>query len=303
MFITAILSPKFLLFPKILNNFAKTQPILMSIITLTSDFGNVDYRVAAIKGQLLSLKSDVNIIDITHEIQAYNLLQTSYIVRNAYKHFPKGSIHILCVDSFFHKSRKNIIYKADGSYFIAADNGLLSLIFLDIQPEAIFELTFNARFDDQVHFTSTDIFAPAAIHLANGGLPEVIGRKIKAVKDLSFPRAVYNEGEKMIIGEVMYIDNFGNIISNISKSFFEKTSLIYESFTIKFRNLSLSKIYSQYTALVEDWENETNYHGQSAAIFNDSELLELTIYKGSKNNGAKSLFGLNVGENIYIQFS
>ncbi len=275
----------------------------MSIITLTSDFGTLDYRVAAIKGQLLSLKSDVNIVDITHQIQSYNLLQTSYIVRNAYKHFPKGSIHILSVDSFFHKSRKNIIYKADGSYFIAADNGLLSLIFFDIKPEAIYELTFNSRFDDQVNFTSTDIFAPAAVHLANGGLPEVIGRKIKTAKQLSFPRAVYNESERMIIGEVMYIDNFGNIVSNISKSFFEKTSVAFENFTIKFRNLSLTKIYSKYTELVVNWDNENNYHGHSAAIFNDSELLELTIYKGSKNNGAKSLFGLNVGENIYIQFS
>ena len=105
----------------------------MSIITLTSDFGNLDYRVAAVKGKILSLNPEVNIIDITHDIQAFNLIQTSYIVRNAYKYFPKGSIHILSVDSFHHKSRKNIIYKADGSYFLAADNGLLSLIFFDIK--------------------------------------------------------------------------------------------------------------------------------------------------------------------------
>ncbi|PWN67308.1 SAM hydrolase/SAM-dependent halogenase family protein [Chryseobacterium oncorhynchi] len=275
----------------------------MSIITLTSDFGNLDYRVAAVKGKILSLNPEVNIIDITHDIQAFNLIQTSYIVRNAYKYFPKGSIHIVSVDSFYHKSRKNIIYKADGSYFLASDNGLLSLIFFDIKPEAIYELTLNNRFDDIIDFTSTDIFVPAAVHLANGGLPEVIGRKIDTAKQLMFPRAVYNESEGMIIGEVTYIDNFGNIISNINKDFFENISKGYNGFTIKFRNLSLSRIFSSHTEVVSDWERETEFHGQSAAIFNDSQLLELTIYKGSKKNGAKSLFGLNVGENIYIEFS
>ncbi|AZA55067.1 S-adenosyl-l-methionine hydroxide adenosyltransferase family protein [Chryseobacterium sp. G0201] len=274
----------------------------MSIITLTSDFGNLDYRVSAVKGKILSLNSKVTIVDITHDIQAFNLIQTSYIVRNAHKYFPKGSIHILAVDSFFHKSRKNILYKANGSYFLAADNGLLSLVFFDIKPEAIYEITLNNRFDDVVNFTSTDVFVPAAVHLANGGLPEVIGRKIDTVKELFFPKPVYNEPERMIIGEVTYIDNFGNIISNINKEIFESTGKGYENFTIKFRNLTLSKIFQSHTEVVSDWERETEYHGQSAAIFNDSQLLELTIYKGSKKNGAKSLFGLNVGENIYIQF-
>lgn len=275
----------------------------MSIITLTSDFGNLDYRVAAVKGKILSQNPKVNIIDITHDIQAFNLIQTSYIVRNAYKYFPKGSIHIISVDSFFHKSRRNIVYKANGSYFLAADNGILSLIFFDIKPEAIYEITLNNRFDDVISFTSTDIFVPAAVHLANGGLPEVIGRKIDSVKELFFPKPVYNEPERMIIGEVMYIDNFGNIISNINKELFENTGKGYENFTIKFRNLSLSRIFSSHTEVVSDWERETEFHGQSAAIFNDSQLLELTIYKGSKKNGAKSLFGLNMGENIYIEFS
>ncbi len=275
----------------------------MSIITLTSDFGILDYRVAAIKGQLLAQKPDITMVDITHQIQAFNLVQTSYIVKNAYPHFPKNSVHIISVDSFYHKSRRNVVYKADGSYFIAADNGILSLLFYDIKPEAIYEITYNNRFDDEVHFASTDIFAPVAIHLANGGVPEVIGRKIKDAKQLSFPRAVFNENEKMIIGEVMYIDHFGNIVSNIHKKFFDLHDKNHENLTVKFRNLALSKIYPSYGAHVTDWNEETSSHGHSVAIFNDSDLLELTIYKGNQSNGAKSLFGMNVGESIYIEFS
>ena len=160
----------------------------MSLITLTSDYGYTDYRVAAIKGRILSLNSEARIVDISHDMQAYNLQQTAYTVSNAYPFFPKGSIHIISVDSFFHKDRKCIIYRADGHYFIAADNGVLSLIFSDIQPEAVYEITYNTRFDDVVSFTTLDVFAPAAVHLQNGGLPEVIGRKYLTPKELSLLR-------------------------------------------------------------------------------------------------------------------
>lgn len=274
----------------------------MAVITFTSDYGLVDHRVPSVKGKILSLNDQVQIVDISHNIQAYNLLQTAYIIRNSYSFFPKGTIHIISVDSFFNKDRKCILYKTDGHYFIAADNGVLSLIFFDIKPEEVYEITLNNRFDDEVHFTSTDIFAPVAVHLHNGGLPEVIGRKFKSPKQLSFPRAVYNESERMIMGEIMYIDNFGNVVSNISKKFFEKNNIVLENFIIKFRNLALSKIYNQYTDFITNWENEHEYHGKSAAIFNDAGLLELTIYKGNSHNGAKTLFGLQVGEKIYMEF-
>lgn len=274
----------------------------MTIITLTSDYGNVDHRVSAIKGSILQLNPDARIIDITHEIGAYNLVQTAYIIRNAYSHFPKESVHIIAVDSFFHKDRKNILVKIDGHYFITADNGLLSLMFFDQKPEAIFEITINNRFDDDVKFASVDIFTPVAAHLTNGGLPELIGRKIKNYKQITFPKPYFNENEKMLIGEVMYIDNFGNCVTNISKNLFDKTSVAFENYEINIRNILLKNINRKYTDIVTDWEKETEYHGKASAIFNGQDLLEISIYKGSKNNGANSLFGLNVGNKIYIQF-
>jgi len=274
----------------------------MSVITLTSDYGLVDHRVASMKGKILSWSEEVKVVDITHNITAYNLLQTAYIVRNAYKFFPEGSIHIIAVDSFYHKSRKNIIAKIDGHYFISADNGITNLMFFDIKPEAIYEITLNNRFDDKVIFPATEIFVPAAMHLYKGGLPEVIGRKIKSIKDVSFPRAIYNEAEKMIVGEVMYIDNFGNVVSNISRKFFEKYALISEKFAVKFRNIVSSKVLDQYTDLVTDWDREQESHGKSSVIFNDADLLEITIYKGNVSNGASSLFGMSTGEKIYVEF-
>ncbi|MGC4130380.1 MAG: SAM-dependent chlorinase/fluorinase [Bergeyella sp.] len=274
----------------------------MPIITLTSDYGLTDYRVAAIKGKILSLNEDIKIVDISHDIQAYNLSQTSYIVRNAYRFFPKGTVHIISVDSFYTKHRKSIVYKADEQYFIAADNGVLSLVFFDQKPEAVYEITFNNRFDDVVEFVSTDIFVPVAVHLQNGGLPEVIGRPYKTPKQIKFLKPTINKQEKMIIGEVMYIDHFGNLISNISKSFFDKMMVNYQSFKIKIRSLVFTEMHEYYTDVVKDWEHETDYHSRQVAIFNEAGLLELSIYKGHKTNGASTLFGMNTGDKIYIEF-
>ncbi len=272
----------------------------MSIITLTSDFGTTDHRVAAIKGKILSLNQDAKIVDITHEIHAYNLGQTAYTLGNCYHFFPEGSVHIISVDSFFRKDRKCILYKADGHYFIAADNGVLSLIFSEIKPEAVYEITFNNRFDDEVLFTSVDVFAPAAVHLINGGLPEVIGRKTKTAKQLSYPKP--GTTDNLMIGEVMYIDNFGNVVTNISRKIFDEHMKGYDRFEIKFRSTTISKIFARYTDVVTDWKRENEFHGHKAAIFNESGMLELTIYKGNKHNGAKTLFGLNFGDSIMIEF-
>lgn len=274
----------------------------MSIITLTSDYGLTDYRVAAIKGSILNRNENLQIVDISHTIQAYDLQQTAYIVKNAYHFFPKETVHIISVDSFYAKERKAVLYKADGHHFIAADNGLLSLVFFDQKPEAVYEITLNNRFDDVVSSTTTDIFVPAAVHLKNGGLPEVIGRILKNPKQISFARAVMNESEKMIVGEVLYIDNFGNVVSNISKKFFTKSKANYENYKIRFRNIVLSKIHESYSDIVTDWKREQEFHGKPAVIFNAGELLELSIYKGNIHNGAKALFGMNVGEKIYIEF-
>lgn len=275
----------------------------MPLITLTSDYGLVDHRVAAIKGKILSMSENITVVDISHELTAYHLTQTAYVVRNSYSHFPKGTIHIISVDSFYSKDRRAILYKADGHYFIAADNGLLSLIFFDQKPEAVYEITLNNRFDDIVKFTTVDIFVPAAVHLFKGGLPEVIGRKYEKPVQLTFPRPVFNELQKILIGEIMYIDNFGNVISNISRKYFEKLLATHTDYIVKFRNLSLNNIFDSYTSFIPLWENETQYHGKSIALFNDADLLEISIYKGNKLNGAKTLLGINLGEHIYIEFS
>lgn len=274
----------------------------MSIITLTTDFGITDHRVAAIKGNLLTLDKQINIVDITHNIQPYNLLQTSYIVRNAYKHFPKNTVHIISIDSLYHSQKKLLLCFVNDQYFLVADNGLIHLIFFDIKPDAVYEININNRFDDEVKCSILDIFVPVAHHITRGGVPEIIGKKISITKELSLPKAQILENENMIAGEVIYIDHYGNVVSNITKAFFDSINIGNSAYTIKFRNINIKKIQSHQTDFITNYEQESKYQGKQFAVFNDAGYLEICIYKGNEKNGAKTLLGLDVGENIYIEF-
>ena len=251
----------------------------MSIITLTTDLGTKDHKVASIKGSILSLEKNVPIVDITHHIEPHDIIQTAYIVRNSYSHFPKGSIHMIAVDCFYHKDRKFLVLEANGHYFIMPDNGLFSLIFPEIKPEKIYEISHKAS-DDAIIFTPIDIFVPVAVHLYKG-----------------------DEVQKMIAGEIVYIDHFGNAVSNISKEIFEKHLSENQNFTIKFRERSMKNIVKKYTDIITDWEKENLFLAKELALFNEADLLEIAMYKGSKTNGASPLMGLNIGEKIYVEFN
>ena len=274
----------------------------MSIITLTTDLGTKDHKVASIKGSILSLEKNVPIVDITHHIEPHDIIQTAYIVRNSYSHFPKGSIHMIAVDCFYHKDRKFLVLEANGHYFIMPDNGLFSLIFPEIKPEKIYEISHNASDDDRI-FTPIDIFVPVAVHLYKGNDIKLIGKQIKSIKEVVFPKPNYNEAQKMIAGEIVYIDHFGNAVSNISKEIFEKYLSGNQNFTVKFRECSMKNIVKKHTDIITDWEKENFFLAKELALFNEADLLEIAMYKGSKTNGAAPLMGLNIGEKIYVEFS
>ena len=274
----------------------------MPIITLTTDLGTKDHKVASIKGSILSLEKNVPIVDITHHIEPHDIIQTAYIVRNSYSHFPKGSIHMIAVDCFYHKNRKFLVLEANGHYFIMPHNGLFSLIFPEIKPEKIYEISHNASDNDRV-FTPIDIFVPVAVHLHKGNDTKLIGKQIKSIKEVVFPKPNYNEAQKMIAGEIIYIDHFGNAVSNISKEIFEKHLSENQNFTIKFRERSMKNIVKKYTDIITDWEKENLFLAKELALFNEADLLEIAMYKGSKTNGAAPLMGLNIGEKIYVEFS
>jgi len=139
----------------------------MKIITLTTDFGEKDPFAGAVKGAIYSELETVRIVDISHYVSPFHLMEAAYIIQSAYKNFPVGSIHIIGVDGELTPETSHIAVKLDGHYFICADNGIISLLTKDIVPEE--KVTINIHDRTQTNFTVLDVFVKTACHIARGG--------------------------------------------------------------------------------------------------------------------------------------
>lgn len=275
----------------------------MSIITLTTDFGNKDFFVASVKGAILSGVKNALIIDISHEIQPYNHSEAAYVLKNAYKTFPKGTIHIIGVESELTPENRHIAMLFEGHYFIGSDNGIFSMIKDDLKAEKIVEI--NIHENESPSFYVLDAFVKVASHLSRMGKLEVIGKAIKTIKQITNINPVVNNKENQILGSVIYIDNYGNVVTNINRKFFNEIgkSRDYKIFarTVKFEN-----IYDSYTDAIDfsSPKEKREEDGKKIAIFNSANHLELGIYKSNPKTygSAASLFGLDYRDPITVKF-
>ena len=275
----------------------------MSIITLTTDFGNKDFFVASVKGAILSGVKNALIIDISHEIQPYNHSEAAYVLKNAYKTFPKGTIHIIGVESELTPENRHIAMLFEGHYFIGSDNGIFSMIKDDLKAEKIVEI--NIHENESPSFYILDAFVKVASHLSRMGKLEVIGKAIKTIKQITNINPVVNNKENQILGSVIYIDNYGNVVTNINRKFFNEIgkSRDYKIFarTVKFEN-----IYDSYTDAIDfsSPKEKREEDGKKIAIFNSANHLELGIYKSNPKTygSAASLFGLDYRDPITVKF-
>ena len=275
----------------------------MVLVTLTTDFGHKDYSISVIKAALLEKIPDVSIIDISHEISPYNISETAYILKSAYKAFPKGSIHIVGVESEFTPENMHIVMQLEGHYFVGADNGIFSLIKEDIKPDKLVSINIHETISSS--FPVLDVFVQVASHIARNGTLEVIGTPIKKIRELTNVKPVISKDGSQIIGSVIYVDNYGNVITNITKNLFKEIGKSRD-FTINARTVKFRKIYLSYSQAIdfdlpkEDREED----GKKLALFNTSGHLELAIYKSNPNTvgSASSLFGLDYRDLINIQF-
>ena len=275
----------------------------MSIITLITDFGNKDHFVAKIKGDIYSNYDKAKVVDISNEVSPFNVMEAAYILENAYKSFPENSVHIIDVDSEKTIEKKHIVMCLDNHFFISADNGILSILSQNINPEKIFEITIQEELD-RID-SSTKIFSRVACHLAKGGKPELIGKEIKDIKSVKNLKPFINEDSSQIISSVIYIDNFGNVVTNLKKNIFEKIRK-GRPFEISVRNYKFKKIYDKYSDIVNynTPVNERNDEGKGLVVFNSSNLLEISIYRSNPQNvgTASSLMGLKIYDSVTITF-
>ena len=275
----------------------------MSIITLTTDFGNKDFFVSSVKGAILSEVKNAMIIDISNEIQPYNHSEAAYILKNAYKKFPKGTIHIVGVESELTPENRHIAMVFEGHYFIGSDNGIFSMIKDDLKAEKIVEINIHEK--ESSSFSVLDVFVKVAAHISRRGKLEVIGKIIKSIKQITNINPVVNNKANQILGSVIYIDNYGNVVTNINRKFFNeiRKSRDYKIFarTVKFEN-----IYENYSGAI-DFSNpkeKREEDGKKIAIFNSANHLELGIYKSNPKTygSAASLFGLDYRDPITVKF-
>jgi len=247
----------------------------MPLITLTSDIGSQDFLVGAIKGQLLSANPNFNIVDISHNLSPFNYPQAAYVCRNAIKNFPENTFHIVFVNLFDQRPEHLLLIEHNNQYIGCADNGLITMILEEV-PKNIVAISLNKSIQKNTLYCAS-VFATAFDQLLGGEAFENLGDTNVSIEVKNHLRALL--GNNWIEGQIIFIDNFENVIVNISKEEFEEQRK-GRSFTIVFkRDEVIDKISESYADVPE---------GEKMALFNSAGYLEIAINKGN----AAGLLGL-----------
>ena len=259
----------------------------MAIITLTSDWGTSDYYVPAVKGALLSLLPDATIVDITHEIEPFNIPQVGFTLRNCFRSFPKGTIHIIAVNTIESPENPHVVVKAEGHFFISTDNGIFSHLFDEKQVEEAVYIDVPQD-SDTFNFATRDRFVKVAAMIAKG----------EPLSNIGAPREKLNAGgafcavarDNTIEGVVIHIDSYENLITNITTEQFERERR-GRDFTIMVKgNLyTIDKISDSYLD-VRDVD--------LVAIFGSHGYLELALSRAK----LASLCGIELSASIKVVF-
>jgi hypothetical protein len=264
------------------------MPEPIPLITLLTDFGLQDHYVGVMKGVIYRINPQARIVDICHNVRPQDILQAAFLLRVSYAYFPKRTLHVVVVDPEVGTSRRPILVSTESYYFIAPDNGVLSYIY-QIEPIGeVREITASHYFLNPVSqtFHGRDVFAPIAAWLSRGVAPNSLGDLITDYKKFTVPVPTLVK-EDILLGRILYIDRFGNLVSNITRKDFtehlEKSS--GKRFVIRIGDRNLTKICNSYTEGSE---------GELIAIFGSSDFLEFSINKG---NAAKTL-GLQIGAEV-----
>ncbi len=264
----------------------------MALLTFTSDFGHRDHYVAAVKGSILSQLSDVTIVDISHEVKAFNISEAAYLVRNAYRYFPKGTVHLIGVKSEASPENPHRLVVYEGHYFVAADTGIFRLMFKK-EPDAVYDLHL-ASSSDVLTFPVLHVLVNAVCHLLRGGTPEVIGKKGSIIRE-AHQGKVYKD-QDTIKGHVIHVDRYDNLITDIPQRVFNEVGL-GRKFKVLLRThkYKVKKISTHYS---------DGKSGDVVALFNTDGYLEIAIRDGAPDagGGAAQLLGLDSSDLIVIVF-
>lgn len=249
------------------------------LITLTTDWGQHDYYLGMLKGSLLSSMPQLKVVDISHDVASFNIHNAAFVVKNSFSFFPKGSIHLIMVNSEASVTSRILICKWQEHYFVTPDNGTIGLLITDT-PEEVHEVPFAP----EGSFASLSAYVKAVQNI----LANNLGEKITDYdKRIAFKATI---DESVITGSIIYIDSYQNAITNISRSIFERVrqNRDYNIFVQSNHN-KISKLSTSY--------NQVDA-GELLALFNSANLLEIAI----RNGYAAELLSLRVGGSVRINF-
>jgi S-adenosylmethionine hydrolase len=260
------------------------------IITLMTDFGTQDHFVPSVKAAIMSINQNVDIVDITHAVPAQDIFAGAFTLRNAYRAFPRFSLHMAVVDPTVGSARRPIIVMTDNYNFVGPDNGLFSYIYQEEEVNRVIQINAAHYFREPVcpTFHARDIFAPIVGWLTKGVEPLKMGDEIQDYVRFAVPQP-REISPALITGHVIHVDHFGNCITNISRNELTEERM-YLGKAIVVNNHQINRFCTYYAECPE---------GEICALFGSSELLELAAPKGS----AAHLLGVNRGSEVALHFA
>ena len=242
------------------------MPHPLGLITLLTDFGDRDSFVASMKGVILTINPHATLVDLSHHVPPHSVEDAAYLLKSCYRYFPEGTVHVAVVDPGVGSARRAITVKSARYFFLAPDNGVLSYIFDDEQPVEVREINQRKfrRESPGRTFDGRDLFAPAAARLAKQEPFESYGPVIGDYQ--TFPIAQPHWEQATLVGEIVYVDRFGNLISNLTQQHLEEVRLV-----AKGRQLSILIGKRIIEGLVESY-SEGMAEKPSALINSDGKL-------------------------------
>ena len=261
---------------------------ILMILTLTTDFGHKDPFVGIMKGVILGINPAAQIVDLSHAVPSQDIRTAAVMLSSAFAYFPRGTIHVVVVDPDVGTNRRPILIKYQDQYFVGPDNGVLSLSLEGREPTRIIHLS-NEVYHLQPKsrtFHGRDIFAPVAAHLSLGVFHDLLGEPIEDYVRLYWPQI--SRLGRSILGEVLYIDGFGNVFTNIRER--DLTGIAFDKIRVSIGDLEFQGVSDNYTA------GET---GNYLAVINSWGLIEVALYKDSAAKRSK----IKVGDKVQIECS
>jgi S-adenosyl-L-methionine hydrolase (adenosine-forming) len=240
------------------------------IITLATDFGTRDSYVATMKGVIYQIYRAATIVDLTHQILPQDLTEASLVLESCYRYFPSGTVHVIVVDPGVGTIRRAILVDTAEHIFVGPDNGVFSRIYASQSPCEVREIVREEFLLPEISdtFHGRDIFSPVAARLAGGVAPSEVGPVVDDPMRRDPPQPLI--WQEQLTGEVIHVDSFGNIITNISRGIFESATR-----GKRFRIMTNGKTIDRLSRTYEDVPP-----GKALALFGSLEMLEIATHGG-----------------------